>query len=102
MSTDSLKLWFTYGTVVIVVVGGGVMIVLYGTTMDKLVVGAIIGFIGMALNFVFGAEVQTRTARQQERALLTSPSSGSGVTYTASTETGDVSVAPEAPTETKA
>jgi hypothetical protein len=79
--TETIKLFFTYLIALVVVLGGGYM--LYATRGEagadnlQLVVS---GFIGAALAFVFGGEIQTRTARQQERALMTGAPT---VTYTA-------------------
>jgi len=79
--TETVKLLFTYLIAFTVVLGGGY--ILYVTrsepTADNLQL-VISGFIGAALAFVFGGEIQTRTARQQERALLTSPTNGYSVT----------------------
>jgi len=81
--TEWIKLFFTYAIALVVVLGGGYM--LYATRgepgSDNLQL-VISGFIGAALAFVFGGEIQTRTARQQERALLTAPPTN-GVTYAA-------------------
>lgn len=72
--TDTIRLLATYLIALIVVVGGGYM--LYATRAEP---GAdnlqlvIAGFIGSALTWAFGSEVQKQTARQQERALLTAP-----------------------------
>jgi len=80
--TETIKVLFTYLVALVVVLGGGYM--LYATRgeagADNLQL-VISGFIGAALAFVFGGEIQTRTARQQERALLTNPSNGNA-TYT--------------------
>lgn len=77
--TDTLKLIFTYSIALVVIVGGGVMLIV-APTLDPLVQGAIIASIGSVIAFVFGGEVQSRTARQQERALLTYPTNGYTVT----------------------
>ena len=97
---DLLKTIFTYSIAIIVVVGGGLMVAIYGNVMDKLVVGAVIGFMGMALNWTFGETTRSSTARQTTRALMTQAPTG-GPTYTTSTESGDVSVTPEAAPEKK-
>ena len=93
MKSDTLGLILTYGLAYVVVIGGGYIVAVHGSALDELLKGAIIGFIGSALTFVFGAEVQKRTARQQERALLTSPANG--ITYTAASPADP---APEGPT----
>ena len=101
MSTDTIKLIFTYLVVLVVVIGGGV-ILLTAPVLDELIKGAIIGFIGSALTFTFGAEVQTRTARQQERALLTSPQTTTTTTATYTGGSGTLTTEPSEPaTETE-
>jgi hypothetical protein len=93
---ETIKLTFTYIIALVVVLGGGYM--LYATRGEagadnlQLVVS---GFIGAALAFVFGGEIQTRTARQQERALLTGPAT-STTTYV----NGTGAVTPPTDTET--
>lgn len=61
---DMVRAVFTYSLALIVVVGGGGILVLTRAdeTGDLRVMLA--GFIGSALTFAFGQEVQTRTARQ--------------------------------------
>lgn len=98
MKSDQIGLYLTYGLVYIVVIGGGVMVVAYGNVMDPLVVGAFIGFIGSAITFAFGKETQKQTARQQERALLTNPTSTSTTTtYTGGS--GSITTEPAAETD---
>jgi len=78
--TETIKLVFTFLIALVVIVGGGAMLVM-APNLDPLIKGAIIASIGSVIAFVFGGEIQTRTARQQERALLTNPSNGNA-TYT--------------------
>jgi hypothetical protein len=61
---DTIRALFTYLIATIVVVGGGALLYVArdATAGDLRVV--IAGFMGSALTFVFGQEVQTRTARQ--------------------------------------
>jgi len=62
---DTIRALFTYSIAAVVVIGGGTMLFVSrtdGGIEDLRVVMA--GFIGSALTFVFGQEVQTRTARQ--------------------------------------
>jgi hypothetical protein len=62
MMTDTIRAVAAYAIAMVVVLGG--FLFLYNTPEtdpDKVVVA---GFIGSALTFVFGSEVQTRTARQ--------------------------------------
>jgi hypothetical protein len=66
-NVDTLRMAFSYIIALVVVIGGGLYIFWHGTTPEAsstLVVVA--GFMGSALTFVFGLEVQTRTARQSE------------------------------------
>lgn len=69
--TDTIRLFFTYGIASIVVLGGGAALVL---TRNEIAAGdlrvIVAGFIGSALTFVFGSEVQARTARQSAAATL--------------------------------
>ncbi len=60
MQVDTIKLVFTFATVLIVVVGGGLM--LY-TTQDQNLQLVLAGFIGAALQWVFSAESATRATR---------------------------------------
>jgi len=77
---DSIRAVFTYLIALVVVLGGGAM--LFATRAEaassdlRVVVG---GFIGFTLNFVFGQEVQTRTARQTAAATAAAtPTNGAG------------------------
>jgi hypothetical protein len=62
---DTIRAIFTYSIAAVVVIGGGIMLFVSRTDsgIDDLRV-VMAGFIGSALTFVFGQEVQTRTARQ--------------------------------------
>ena len=62
---DTIRATFTYTIALVVVAGGGVMLFLTraeATSADLRVICATL--IGSALTFVFGQEVQTRTAHQ--------------------------------------
>ncbi len=76
MQTDTIKALFTYVIALVIIVGG--FIFLYATqgNTDQLLAGAVIGFIGSAIQFVFNRETQTQTARQVER----STAAGAGTT----------------------
>lgn len=66
---DTIRAVATYLIAFTVVVGGGAII--YATRADpsaRDVIAIVAGFIGSALTFVFGSEVQTRTARQSAAA----------------------------------
>lgn len=75
---DTIKASFTYFTALILIVGG--LAFLYATRLDNpkddLISGAIIGFIGAAIQFVFSRETQTQTARQIESATMAGQQSG--------------------------
>lgn len=60
---DTIRALFTYATAMLIGVGGLAAIVMTPLMEadTKTIVGA---FIGSALTFLFGQEVQTRTARQ--------------------------------------
>jgi peptidoglycan/LPS O-acetylase OafA/YrhL len=68
LQVDTIKAVFTYVIAAFIVVGG--FLVLYTTRLDppesnsQNVALVVSGFIGSAITFVFGSEVQTRTARQ--------------------------------------
>jgi hypothetical protein len=71
MSVDTIRAVFTYLTALVTVVGSGAVILsVYGKPGAEAIVGLFGGFIGFALNFLFGAEVQARTARQSTAATL--------------------------------
>ena len=62
---DTIRAIATYAIAFVVVVGGGAIIFFTRSDPNATDVVAIIaGFVGSALTFVFGSEVQTRTARQ--------------------------------------
>lgn len=80
MALDFIKVLFTYGTALVVIIGGGAVI-LSVPGLDDLTKGAIIGFIGVALNWVFGESTRGSTARQTTRALMqTVPAAPTGET----------------------
>jgi predicted lipid-binding transport protein (Tim44 family) len=72
MGIDSLKVLFTYGIAALLLVGG--LLYLFLTRLDAAGAGAtdrlaLVGFMGIALNFVFMRETATNSARQTERAV---------------------------------
>lgn len=59
---DTIKAVFTYATAMFIALGGLYALVFIPMEPDtKTIVGA---FVGSSLTFIFGQEVQTRTARQ--------------------------------------
>ena len=70
MQTDTIKLWFTYGIALLVIVGGGIMLFLMrGDPQSSELQLAIVGFIGGALGFVFNRESATQATRAAESAV---------------------------------
>jgi hypothetical protein len=80
MKGDTIDRLLTFGLVYLVVAGGGIMLVAFGTVLDPLVVRAVIATIGSATQWAFNKETQKATARQQERALLTASPASNGIT----------------------
>lgn len=79
----------TYIIALVVVIGGGAVIFLASADPNQTDTVAIMaGFVGSALTFVFGSEVQTRTARQSAAATLAANTNGNpGVINGGSTTT---------------
>lgn len=68
---DTIRAVATYLIAFTVVVGGGAIIfVSRGDPAAKDIIAIVAGFIGSALTFVFGSEIQTRTARQAAASTL--------------------------------
>lgn len=65
-TVDTIRLVFTYLVVFITIIGGGYALVFVPLEQETKL--AIVGFIGAALQFAFGQEIQTRTARQTSAA----------------------------------
>jgi len=62
---DTIRATFTYLIATIVVVGGGAILFVSRSDPNSSNLSVVVaGFIGSSLTFVFGSEVQTRTARQ--------------------------------------
>jgi hypothetical protein len=78
-NVDLVKTILTY-TVALVVIIGGLMVLALDLLppADDLTKGAIIGFIGIALNWTFGESTRGSTARQTTRALLQTPNAPEG------------------------
>ncbi len=74
---DTIRAVATYLIAFTVVLGGGAVI--YVSRADPSAtdtVAIMAGFVGSALTFVFGQEVQTRTARQSAAATLAAGANG--------------------------
>jgi hypothetical protein len=84
---DTIRALFTYTIAFVVVVGGGFMLFVSRSDVNIDDVRVVIaGFIGSALTFVFGQEVQTRTARQA--AASTAASTAAQTAQTAAANSG--------------
>ena len=70
MRIDALRATATYIVVYLVLIGGFYAIVLAPFVLDDLSKGALIGFMGMALNFAFGAEVAKQTSISTTKAIM--------------------------------
>jgi hypothetical protein len=71
VQTDSIKLIVVYAMAALVIVGGGAMLFVSrneGSTEFALVIA---GFVGAAIQFLFGQESATRAVRSYERGLDT-------------------------------
>ena len=77
MAIDFIKVILTYLVALTVVIGGGA-ILLANIALDDLTKGALIGFMGMALNWTFGESTRSSAARQTTRALLQTPPTTGG------------------------
>lgn len=69
---DTIKAVYAYTIILVTIVGG--FLFLYKTYADPgaaAVIVVVAGYIGMALQFVTGSEIATRTARQQQAATNT-------------------------------
>lgn len=77
---DTIRALFTYATALLIAVGGLASLVLVSTMAPdtKTIIGA---FVGSALTFLFGQEVQTRTARQSAASTAAASSNGNGVSH---------------------
>lgn len=76
---DTIRAVATYAIALVVVVGGGAII--YGLHADpssRDIIAITAGFIGAAIQFVFGQEVQTRTARQAASQTIAASSTTNG------------------------
>lgn len=84
MRIDAIKALFTYSIALILIVGG--LVFLYFTRLDppssssSILIPLVAGFIGAAIQFVFGQEAGTRASRMTEKALLTPPPTINGGT----------------------
>ena len=78
MQIDTLRALFTYSAALVVLIGGGIILYVTPDPDLRVMVG---GFMGAAIQFLFGTEIATRTARQSTAATLaatTAVSNGNG------------------------
>jgi hypothetical protein len=98
---DLIKVSYTYGIATILVVGG--LIFLFASRNDPAggqsaaMVPLVAGFIGAAIQFVFGRETQTSTARQVERGIAAGAASQPTVTTSGDPPTTTVTPAEPPP-----
>lgn len=87
LTNDTLKIVFTYLSTILLLSFGFYALVIYPFVLDDLVKGAIIGFMGSAIAFMYGDQVATRTAKQSEAASA-SGALQAQIPYPGSTQTG--------------
>lgn len=68
--TDTIKAVATYATAFALIMGGLVVLFFYRETDAESVRIVVAGFVGAAVQFLFGQEISTRTARQTAAATL--------------------------------
>lgn len=101
MATELSRILLPYLVVFMVVAAGFYSLVLSPYELDDLVKGAIIGFVGAAIQWVFGTATAGTTARQQQAATASGATAGATVpasmipTGTAQTTTTVTAVADE-------
>lgn len=66
-----MRLGFTYVLAILILTGGYHALVLSPFELSDLVQGAIIGFMGAVVQFVFGAQIAATTAAATTKALMT-------------------------------
>ena len=71
MRVDTFRVIATYFVAVLVLVGGWWTLTLYEYDLDDLVKGAVIGYIGAVIQWVFGSEIAKATAAATTKALNT-------------------------------
>jgi len=79
MQIDTIRALFTYISALVILIGGGAL--LFATYADPQANSLLVmvgGFIGAAIQFLFGQEIATRTARQSTAATLAAQVNGSG------------------------
>jgi hypothetical protein len=69
MNADTLRLWFTYGIAVMVLVGAFVLLIFPSQVGSDSVVPFVTGIVGIVLGFVFNRESTTAGQRAAERSI---------------------------------
>lgn len=96
LAIDTIRALFTYTLALLVVVGGGLMLYLTRNEAGAADLRIMIaGFVGSALTFAFGQEIQTRTARQA--ATATAANAAARTAEVAAQNSGVGSPAPTTP-----
>ena len=75
MRLDTFRVVATYVVALLVLVGGWWTLTIYEYDLDDLVKGAVIGYIGAAIQWAFGSEIAKATSTATMKALNT-PSPG--------------------------
>lgn len=77
MSTDTIRLHYTYGIAILVIIGGGLLIFMKLTEIPAEALLALVTFVaGLALGFVFNRESSAGQARSTERAVAQGANAG--------------------------
>lgn len=71
MRVDTFRVIATYVVAILVLIGGWWTLTLYEYDLDDLVKGAVIGYIGAVIQWVFGSEIAKATANATYKALNT-------------------------------
>lgn len=71
MRLDSFRVVATYVVAILVLIGGWWTLTIYEYDLDDLVKGAVIGYIGAVIQWVFGSEIAKTTAAATTKALNT-------------------------------
>jgi len=73
MNIDAIRAFFTYVIAILILVGGFYSLVLNQFVLDDLSKGAVIGFMGAVVQFVFGAEIAKAAVNSTIKSLLIPP-----------------------------
>lgn len=73
MNLDAIRAFFTYIIAILILAGGFYSLVLNQFVLDDLSKGAVIGFMGAVVQFVFGAEIAKAAVNATMKSLMTPP-----------------------------